>query len=328
MVSVNCLVSIIVPIFNVEDYLPQCIDSLIAQSHSNIEIILIDDGSTDGCAGIVDRYAAQDRRIVAVHQPNGGISAARNTGLDVMRGDYVMFVDGDDYVEKDFCKEALETAIHHQVDIVSFGFNSFWGQGEKVSRKATREPRLLDRQEAIRELITRREVMYNYAWNKIYKNTLFDHVRFPAGRTFEDVAVMHQLFDASSTGIFVSNLVLYNYRRERPGNVMSSMRSATVIHDRLLDEMERLSFVQEHYPAFENKQLSSVVEVCFQGLTLLPSHHKDRKEIKSFLQENKNKCLRATCGIRKKRLLAYYYMPLLSYLATQYVKLRYYRDEI
>lgn len=318
------LISIIVPIFNVEGYLSKCIESLLAQTYANIEILLIDDGSTDGSGKIADKYAELDGRVKAFHQPNGGISSSRNKGLDVMTGDYVMFVDGDDFVEKDFCKTALDLAIEHQVDIVSFGFFYYWEEIGELERKATLEPRILNKEEAIRLLIRRRDVLYNYTWNKIFKSHLFKDVRFPEGISFEDVLVMHLLFDKVSTGIYLSDKVLYYYRKDRQGSITSSLRSSTAIHDRLVGEFERLEFVKTHYPSLEIDQYRPIVEVCFQGLTLLPSHHEDRKVIKRFLNDNKEKCLSATFCERHKRLKAYYYMRPLFYLATFYVRRHYY----
>lgn len=318
------LISIIVPVYNVEPFINRCVESLLAQTYTNIEILLIDDGSTDSSAEIADQYAERDDRIKVFHQPNGGISAARNKGLDVMTGDYVMFVDGDDFVSEDYCQVALDEAIEHQVDVVAFGYYLYWEQGDILKPKVTSAPKLLKKEEAIRELIRRREVMYNYAWNKIFKSWLFKDVRFPVGLSFEDVAIMHLVFDNMSTGVYLSNRILYYYRKDRQGSVTSSLRSTTSIHDRLVGEFQRLEFIRTHYPALERHQFGPIVEVCFQGLTLLPSHHEDRKVMKRFLNENKEKCLAATYAERRKRLLAYYYMKPLFYLATFYVKRHYY----
>ncbi len=322
------LITLIVPIYNVEDYLRQCVDSLLAQTYKNIEILLVDDGSTDESGSIADQYAQCDQRVHVFHQPNGGISAARNKGLDVMTGDYVMFVDSDDYVDKDFCKEALRLAIEHHVDVVSFGYCAFWEQKGVYERKSTLNPRLLNNEEAICELIRRREVMYNYAWNKIYKSRLFANVRFPVGLTFEDTAVMHLIFGQLTTGVYLSDRILYYYRQDRTGSIVASLRSPHAIHDRLMGEFQRLEYVTKHYPALAIKQLNPVVEVCFQGLTLLPSDHEDRIVIKRFLNSNRGKCLSASFGERRKRLWAYYHMKPLFYLATYYVKKHYYQAKV
>ena len=317
------LISVIVPIYNVKSYLRQCLDSLLAQTYSNLEILLIDDGSTDESGNIADEYAQRDNRIRTFHQRNGGISAARNKGLDAMSGDYVMFVDGDDYVDKDFCKVALNLAIEKHVDIVSFGYCLFIEQRDYTERKVTLKPRQLNNEDAILELIRRRDVMNNFVWNKIFKSQLFTNVRFPEGQSFEDVAVMHLLYN-SAKGIYLSDKVLYYYRKERRGSITSLLRSPKAIHDRLMGEFQRLDFIKENYPALEIKQLNPLVGVCFRGLTLLPAGHEDRTLIKRFLNSNKEKCLSATFGERRKRLKAYYYMKPLFYIATFYVKRHYY----
>lgn len=318
------MVSVIVPIYNVANYLPECIESLLAQTYNDIEILLVDDGSTDGSGEIADRYAERDDRIHVYHQPNGGISAARNRGLDEMHGDYVMFVDGDDYVSKDFCKAAWDLITEHHVDIASFGYYVCSERGDEVEIKVTTTPGILNKEEAIKELIRRRDVMSNYAWNKIFKREVFNSLRFPEGLTFEDVAIMHRVYDRSSSGIYLSDRALYFYRKDRPGNIMSSIRSPRAIHDRMIGEIERLEFVKTHYPKIEIDQYGPLVEVCFQGLTLLPFNHEDRKVIKAFLDSNKEKCLSATYGERRRRLNAYYYMKPLFYLASLYVKKHYY----
>lgn len=325
--SSDTLISIIVPVYNIEDYLPQCIDSLLAQSYVNIELLLVDDGSTDGSGRIADSYAKRDHRVRVFHQPNGGISSARNTGLDAMHGDYVMFVDGDDFVEMDYCKTALELALEHQVDIVAFGFNKYWPDHDKYIPLKTSHSRLMDKESAIRELIRRRDVMFNYVWNKIFARHLFDGIRFPVGRSFEDLAILYLLFDKASTGVYFSDEVLYNYRKERCGSITSADTSTTSVHDRYLNEVERMRFIHDHYPELEKSEFDAMVCACLRGLTFLPTKHKDRKEIKTFLKRNKKKCLQATYGKRKKRLMTYYYMRPLFPVLNMYVKGRYYRAD-
>ena len=110
-------ISLVVPVYNVQEYLPECLDSLLGQSFAAIEIILVDDGSTDASAEICDRYAARDGRIRVVHQQNAGVSKARNVGIRLARGKYLGFVDGDDWVDRDYCKRLYETLIDYRADI-------------------------------------------------------------------------------------------------------------------------------------------------------------------------------------------------------------------
>lgn len=320
----DTLISVIVPVYNVATYLPRCLDSLIAQTYAHIEILLIDDGSTDGSADIVDQYASRDPRIRAFHRPNGGISVARNVGLDAMTGDYVMFVDGDDFVEQDYCKDALAMALKHQVDIVAFGFNKYWPHHDTFIPLKTTNPRLMDRETAIRELIDRGDVMFNYMWNKIFASHLFESIRFPEGRSFEDLATIYLLYDKAVAGLYFSDHVLYNYRKERRGSISSGDTSVAAVHHRYLNEVERLQFIQDHYPNLEKSELDAMVCACLRGLTFLPTGHEDRKEIKHFLKKNKKRCFDATDGKRKKRLLTYYYLRPLFPVINMYVKRHYY----
>ena len=121
----NPLITIVVPIYKVEKYLGRCIDSLIAQTYPNIEIILADDGSPDRCGAICDEYAQKDSRIKVIHQENKGVAAARNAALDIAQGEYIMFVDSDDYVEPTFCEIPLKTAQQQNADMVIFGYRRF-----------------------------------------------------------------------------------------------------------------------------------------------------------------------------------------------------------
>lgn len=122
MSNINTLVSVIVPVYKVEKYLHRCIDSIINQTYKNLEIILVDDGSPDNCGKICDEYAEKDNRIKVIHKSNGGLSSARNAGLDVANGDYVYFVDSDDYIDTKLVEDNLNLAIEHDADMVCFNY--------------------------------------------------------------------------------------------------------------------------------------------------------------------------------------------------------------
>lgn len=316
----DILITIIVPVYNVIDYLPQCLDSLLCQTHSNIEIIIIDDGSSDGCGKMIDEYARLDQRIKVIHTQNSGLSAARNRGLDASSGDYLMFVDSDDYVERDFCKDALNLAISHQVEVVSFGYNSFWSNNDNRIDQSTSEPRLLNKEDAIRELIERKDVFYNMVWNKFFSHYLFNGIRFPEGRTFEDVAVMHLVFDRITSGVYVSEKILYNYRQARTESIMSNSTTSLHLHDRLTNEFERYSFIKDKYPALEQSQLIWLIHIFLLCFIFLPKDSSDLRDVKLFLNGNKKKVISATSGLRKVRFLLYYHIPPLFKLVNLYIK--------
>lgn len=207
-------ISIAVPVYKVEPYLRKCIDSLLAQTMREIEIILIDDGSPDRCPEICDEYARQDQRIKVIHQENRGLSAARNAAIAVASGEYIMFVDSDDWVEPDFCRIPYETAESKGADMVIFSCirhkgDAFW------KSQAGREGSMT-RDEAMRLLF--KKVRFT-VWNKIYKKTLFSEISFPEGKNFEDLVVMPALIHRAES-IYYINTPLYHYRF-REGSVTS-----------------------------------------------------------------------------------------------------------
>lgn len=203
------LISIIVPVYKVENYLEECLDSLCRQSMPEIEIILIDDASPDRCGEICDTYAARDERFRVIHRPeNKGLSAARNLGIKLASCDYLMFVDSDDWVHDDYCRDAYQCAIQNHADLVMFDF-------QHVSDSKT--PSVPDkpfsithktRNEAIDLLFTE---VKNYAWNKLYQKELFEGVFYPEGFYYEDIATTYKtVWNASN--IFYLNKKLYHYR--------------------------------------------------------------------------------------------------------------------
>ena len=134
----NKLISIIVPIYKVENYLKRCIDSIINQTYKHIEIILVDDGSPDNCGAICDEYTKFDDRIKVIHKKNGGLSDARNCGIEISTGDYIIFIDGDDYVSKNMCEKLLIRALEHNADIVSCNFKEIYidNNREKINKQS------------------------------------------------------------------------------------------------------------------------------------------------------------------------------------------------
>ncbi len=207
-------VSVIVPVYNVEPYLRRCIDSLINQTLQNIEIILVDDGSTDGCGAICDEYSAQDARIRVVRQENAGLSGARNAGIDRARADYLMFVDSDDWVEPDFCRIPLTFAKEQQADLVMFQFRDF-NDGHERKRHFSSIGEVKITQERALSLMMG-EVGIT-AWNKLYRKGLFHYNRYPIGMVFEDM-VLTPVLVHEAQNIAYMPVPLYN-REHRSGSI-------------------------------------------------------------------------------------------------------------
>lgn len=209
------MISIIVPVYNVEKYIHQCVDSIINQTYSNIEIILVDDGSPDNCGKICDEYAARDSRIKVIHKANGGLSDARNYGIDAASGEWLMFVDSDDWIEPDMAEKLYYAVEKENTDLACA--NIFIYDNET----AVDEPRkwnyskyeVITNIRVFKELYgtTNSSSKFVSACFKLFKRNVFDNIRFPIGRYHEDAAVFHLVFDKCSKIVCVPDC-LYHYR--------------------------------------------------------------------------------------------------------------------
>ena len=201
------LVTIIVPIYNVEKYLEKCINSIIKQTYINLEIILIDDGSPDNCAVICDNYAHNDKRIKVVHQNNGGLSVARNTGLSMAHGEYIYFLDGDDWIEKTLIEENLSIMMAEKLDMIIFGY---YEEFADKTIKHLQGNELWLTQKIKDELLSIN--MEPCVWNKIYKKNVFHDIRFPIKQNVEDLYILGNILK-NSKKIRCNEKCYYHYNR-------------------------------------------------------------------------------------------------------------------
>lgn len=243
----NSLISVIVPIYKVEKYLRKCVESILSQTHTNLEIILVDDGSPDNCGAICDEYAKQDARIKVIHKPNGGLSDARNAGLDIMTGEYVAFVDSDDWIGPRMYETLLQMLKLFQADIAIGGVADDLEQDGKVTTVKVSnygdEPFSESAAEAMRRYFHGSWA----AWDKLYKADLFRDIRYPVGEINEDEAIVLQLL-SKCTRVCYTNEVFYHYmRRPSSGSITAASFSVKKLawqaHCR-----DNLEFVQAHYP--------------------------------------------------------------------------------
>lgn len=211
----NELISVIIPVYNVEQYLKRCVDSVINQTYKNLEIILVDDGSKDNSSALCDEYLNEDDRIRVYHKENGGLSSARNYGIERCHGEYISFIDSDDFVAPCFI-EALYTAIKvgdDKLASLSWPRNFFDGTDETaVVLDATIENMVVERVTSKEALL---RIMYqkipNGAQHRLYHRSLFQTIRFPFGYLFEDVATVYKTFELADKIAFI-DLKLYAYR--------------------------------------------------------------------------------------------------------------------
>jgi len=208
---VNPLLSIIVPIYNVELYLIDCLESIINQSFKDFELILIDDGSTDSSGQIADNYAIMDNRAIVIHQKNSGLSSARNAGLDCAKGEYISFVDSDDIIQEDTYEKNLELLFQDtDIDVVQFPTCRFNNDKVKAKNSAI-GCRLLIGEKDIFTNWWEDNVLTGSVWNKIYHKRIFSNIRFPNGHVFEDVFLLVE-FSEIVKKAYISDKGCYFYR--------------------------------------------------------------------------------------------------------------------
>lgn len=280
--------SIIVPVYNVERYLPKCIESILAQTFQNYELILINDGSTDNGGSICDEYAERDNRIRVIHQTNSGLSVVRNIGLENAIGEYVAFVDSDDWIEPDTYESVFDFLISNDLKIVCFDFYV-----EHTNRKYCRplydSEKLFMGKEAVNEIL--RERIDNAVWDKVYRRSLFEGIKYPAGKFFEDVATTYKVLAKSDRTGYL-NKPLYHYIK-RQNSITGSSFHSKKRWDRFLAHLERIKFA-------ENNDLP-VVEECYahatrEALSAMTANYTDNalteeeaRTISRFINENKDK---------------------------------------
>lgn len=205
--------SVIIPVYRVEQTLRRCVESVLVQQVDGMEVILVDDGSPDQCPRLCDEWAQADPRIVVIHRQNGGLSAARNTGIEAARGEWLTFVDSDDWLSPDtYAPLMAELARHDDCDIVEFPVQVY--EGSRDEHRLELLP--WECTEAADYWLLQRGYEHAYAWNKIYRRSLFTSIRYPEGQVFEDVPTTWQLAQAARC-IRTSTQGLYHYRANPQG---------------------------------------------------------------------------------------------------------------
>lgn len=239
----NELISIIVPIYGVEKYLNKSIKSIVEQTYENLEIILVDDGSLDNCATICDEWAKKDKRIKVIHKVNGGIADARNVGIAAASGDYIGFVDSDDYIEKEMYEKLYRTIKQENADIVMCNLEKLEENGTKILLDSPIKNEIFDGKEAIRRISGDYSWYYIVLWNKLYARDILGDIVFPMGKIHEDEFVFHRIYFKCDKIISIGDK-LYNYIR-RNGSIMTGAEKI-----RHLDAVEaicdRIEFLKAH----------------------------------------------------------------------------------
>ena len=245
-------ISIIIPVYNVEPYLSRCIDSVLNQSFSNFELILINDGSTDQSGDICDEYAVKDNRVRVVHQPNSGVSVARNYGIRLAKGDFITFIDGDDYVETDLLKVLYELVIENQCDMAMCSYKLIYD--DKIIDSGTNQWRMYDNKEACELFFCdQKPFAPSYTWGRIIKRNLFENIKFREDVfLMEDTLLNTEIMLKCDNGIIVTEQTLYNYV-QRDGSASNSFNGRRITSFYALEELLKLA--KSVSPVYEQRFL-------------------------------------------------------------------------
>ena len=234
-------ISVIVPVYNVEKYLNKCIESIVNQTYRNLEIILVDDGSPDNCPQMCDEWAKKDDRIIVIHKENGGLSDARNKGLDIATGEYIGFVDSDDWIDLDLYECFVSKFKKNNASIIACNVVKVYEDKiEKNINEVKKE--VYNVEEALNELIHGR-TFRAVVWNKLYHKNTINKIRFPYGKTHEDEFFTYKVLSNANKLIYVPNK--FYYYRQRSGSIMNLWSTKHL--DVLEAFNERLYFLKQNY---------------------------------------------------------------------------------
>lgn len=299
------VISVIIPVYSVAPYVRESLDSVINQTYHSLEILVIEDGSTDESGAICDEYASFDPRITVIHQPHHNVSVARNTALDLATGDYIAFLDPDDAWHPSFAQTMLDTILRENSDIVVCNYKTYHtteklGQWEQGVLYPLISPGLYNRTQALHGLLDRR--MGPVIWNKIYKRELWNDVRFPADlyAGTDYVGLFQVFFNCHS--VYVIDRPLYMYRKH-PGS-LTAVYSTRILSSRILGRLYISDFLRAHSPQIFSKQQIRNYDKTALTTTMLNytrCYEKEGSEyLKQLITDMADKIGIANCGLKTR----------------------------
>ena len=284
------LISVIIPVYNVQEYLIKCIESVINQTYENLEIILVDDGSTDKSTEICDKVKKNDSRIRVIHKENGGLSDARNVGIDNANGEYISFIDSDDYVDDNYI-ELLYNAIKQYDADMSIASHRVIYEKNIIDRSTGKE--FCAEPIEILKMLLYDNGIDTSAWGKLYKKSLFNEIRFPKGRFFEDSATTYMLIDKSKK-IGVCSKPIYNYVIRN--NSISNETFSEKKIDLIVSTEEMTNYIKNKYPELEKACNRRLMYAYLSTLTQLAKskvkNKKIQKKLMKYINKNRNNVLK------------------------------------
>lgn len=311
----NPLVSVIIPIYDVEIYLAKCIESVLAQTYHSLEVFLVNDGSPDNCGSICDEYAQKDNRIVVIHKKNGGLSDARNVAIDIAKGEYITFVDSDDYISPYYIETLLDLATESDCDIAVTSLVQFQ-EGEEIAiQSCNYNKKVFEVNEAINEMFYQGS-FDNSAWAKLYHRSLFSSgIRYPIGILYEDLATTYKLFLLANKVAF-SNRKTYFYlirSNSIEGSPFNEKKMKSVLF--IIGELEKF---KKSNPEFLDPINCRIMSFLLHVLFETNKGSKSEKELFLLVKKYRMSVLKNSRA-RKKTIIA----SLLSFLGISTLRLFY-----
>lgn len=282
MIDIEPLVSVIVPCYNVEKYLPKCVDSIVGQTYRNLEIILVDDGSPDNCGNICDEYATRDGRIKVIHKENGGLSDARNAAIDVAKGEWLTFVDSDDYVTEDYVETLLRLCLKYEVKM-AVGCCFIFSEGtHSIIHQKKINGNLLSKQEALSTMFYQKKYDVT-AWGKIYQTSLFEEIRYPKGLLFEDLPTTFKLMLNCNEGVAYTNKQIYYYMF-RPDSIEGSKFSEKKM-DSAIEVFRIMQSYENELKEVTDALKSKLASFCFHLVLKMPQGYERGELLFDYIRQ-------------------------------------------
>lgn len=294
-------VSIVVPVYGVEKYIGECVESLLTQTYRNLEILLIDDGGKDRSPEICDRFAQQDNRIKVIHKPNGGAASARNAGLDAATGDYICFVDGDDAVHPDYVQSLLKVLTDHGADIAVCGFRH-WSKSGAQPVNCDNSGEYTGQAYLLRFL---RDWSCSLLWNKIYRREVIGDIRMEEGHKVDDEFFTYQVV-MNCRKVVLFETPLYDYRL-RGSSAMQDMgpHLERIMLDRVAYVTTRYRNISERCPQIEPEFFKDALDTMTRYWYHSKNMPRAQKEIRRWIRAHTARVLSMSLPLRRK--LAYFY---------------------
>lgn len=275
-------ISVIIPVYNVAPYLKRCVDSVTAQSYIDLEIILVDDGSKDESPAICDELASTDSRIIVIHKKNAGLSAARNSGIDIASGQYIMFVDSDDWIHPDYVKTLLQHLLDNQCKIA---VGELFQCHDMIPYKELQTPALIiPQEEAIPRMLKGEWVS---ACGKLFERSIYQSVRFPEGRNNEDYAILVYLLEQCDKICYTPDIVYYYFVRE--GSITHSKLNPHSF-DEYLNGIDVYNYCKGKYPQWADLALNNLIAsiIKLTGASIWDKNYADKyHEMKAYYLKHK-----------------------------------------